>query len=71
MMDNRFALGQRVAIVANQGGLYSAQIGVAGVVSKQRQKRRYGYRSYDVTYHDAKGREKVVIVREDDLVAAR
>jgi hypothetical protein len=66
----RFALGTHVKIIANQGGLYAAQIGVVGIISKQRQKRTYGYRSYDVSYHDAKNREKICIVREDDLEAA-
>lgn len=71
----RFAPGQRVKIIANQGGLYAAQIGVVGVISKQRQKRSYGYRTYDVTYMKPfslpgeKGREKIVTVREDDLEA--
>ena len=65
----RFALHQTVKIIANQGGLYAAQIGVVGVISKQRQKRRYGSRNYDVTYQNEKGREKRVIVREDDLEA--
>ena len=71
----RYALGQTVRVIANNGGLYSAQIGVVGIISKQRQKRRYGYRSYDVSYMkpfslpNEKGREKIVIVREDDLEA--
>lgn len=65
----RFALGQPVRVIANHGGLYAAQIGVVGIIARQRTKRRYGYRSYNVSYQDAKGSEKVVIVREDDLEA--
>lgn len=66
----RFTQGQRVRIIANAGGLYSAQIGVVGVIARKRQYRRWGYHTYDVDYQDAKGREKrVTSVREDDLEA--
>jgi hypothetical protein len=65
----RFSVGQRVKVIANQGGLYAAQIGVIGVIAKPRQK-RLGYRSYDVSYRNAKGAERIVIVREDDLELA-
>ena len=66
----RFARGQRVKIIANEGGLYGAQIGVVGVIERKRQYRRWGYHTYDVGYQDANGHDKLVTsVREDDLEA--
>lgn len=66
----RYVVGQRVKITANNGGLYSAQIGVVGVIWPQRSARRHGgYHCYDVAYRNEKGAERAVIVREDDLEA--